>query len=237
MSQIDLGAKALWTLLAASSVATLAALAAFRWLSDAAELRRTANRIAAHLYELGLFLDEPALVFRAQRDLFRENLRLLRIVAWPGAILALPFALLFVELTAFYGHAPLVVGQPAIVTIQLARSARPEIQLIAPAGIEIETPAVHALASNQVSWRIRPTRSLSGDLEFLLNNETLTKTISAGAGVQYLSERRTIKLPFRDSAVRWIEIAYPLARIFGFPWLAWFVMASAATALAYQFYT
>jgi hypothetical protein len=135
LNGIDFGAKALWTLVPASSIATLAALAVFRRLSDAAQFRRSANRIVAHLYELRLFLDEPVLVFRAQRDLVRENLRLLRIVALPSAILVLPFGLLFVEMNAFYGHAPLVVDQPAIVTVQFTRSpteSMPEVQLIRP---------------------------------------------------------------------------------------------------------
>ena len=228
MNQIDLGAEALWTLLPVSAIATLASLAVFRRLSDPAPLRRTANRIVAHLYELRLFFDEPALVFRAQRDLFRENLRLLRIIALPSAILALPFALLFVALNAFYGHAPLVVGEPAIVTVHLSpRESMAEARLIAPAGIEIETPAVHALAANEVSWRIRPTRALSGELKVLLHGLTFVKPIVAGAGVRYLPNL---------SAAR-IVIGYPTARIYGFPWLTWFVLGAAVTALVYQFYT
>jgi hypothetical protein len=247
LNEIDLGAKALWTLLPASSTATLAALAVYSRFSDRALLRRTTNRIAAHLYELRLFLDEPALVFGAQRDLIRENLRLLRIVALPSAILVLPFALLFLELDAFYGRAPLAVGEPAIVTIQITRSAgesMPAAQLTAPAGVNVETPAVHALAANQMSWRIRPKRPLSGHLEILLHGRTLTKTISAGAGVYYLSQRRAgtfpdfllhpIELPFHDPAAAWIEIDYPAARVHGLPWLAWFVFGSVATALAYR---
>jgi hypothetical protein len=228
LNQIDLGAEALWTLLPVSAIATLVSLAVFRRFTNPAPLRRAANRIVAHLYELRLFLDEPVLVFRAQRDLFRENLRLLRIIALPSAILALPFALLFVELNAFYGHAPLVVGEPAIVTVQLSRrESLPEVQLIAPAGIEIETPAVHSLAANEVSWRVRPTRALSGDLKVLLQGQTFTKTISVGAGVRYLP----------NFSATWIEIGYPKARIYGFPWLAWFVLGAAVTAFAYQFYT
>jgi hypothetical protein len=246
LNEIDLGTKALWTLLPASSIATLAALAVYRRFSDRALLRRTTNHIAAHLYELRLFLDEPALVFGAQRDLIRENLRLLGIVCRPSAILVLPFALLFLELDAFYARAPLVVGEPAIVTIQIARSAGESMpaQLTAPSGLEIETPAVHALAANQMSWRVRPMRPLAGHLEILLHGRTLTKTIAAGAGIHYLSRRRVgtlpdfvlhpIELPFHDSVAAWIQIDYPAARIHGFPWLAWFVLGSVATALAYR---
>ena len=35
---------------------------------------RTVNRVLAHVMELGLFLDSPRLVSRAQADLLRENL-------------------------------------------------------------------------------------------------------------------------------------------------------------------
>ncbi len=39
-------------------------------------VRGTINRMMAHMMEFPLFLDSPALVLRAQRDLLSENIRL-----------------------------------------------------------------------------------------------------------------------------------------------------------------
>ena len=78
----------------------------------------------AHVMEFRLFLDSPALVLRAQRDLLRENLHLLRLILLPCAILAFIFIVLFPQLDAMYGHAPLPVGEPSVVTAHTRRATR-----------------------------------------------------------------------------------------------------------------
>src|ERR1035438_6637238 len=97
----------------------IATVLIFRRFTDGPSLRRTVNRIFAHVMELGLFVDSPMLVFRAQRDLLRENLRLLRLTILPGAILALLFAVLYPPMNAIYGRAPLPIGEPSVITIQM----------------------------------------------------------------------------------------------------------------------
>src|ERR1700683_4093251 len=119
MSDADLGWKALWTLLPVSALYGVLSILVFRRCSDAALVRRSLNKVWAHLMELSLFLDSPSLVLRAQRDLLRENVRLLRLVILPAAILALLFAFLFPALNAIYGRAPLPVGEPFVVSIQM----------------------------------------------------------------------------------------------------------------------
>jgi hypothetical protein len=142
----------------------IAAVLIFRRLTDAPARRRAVNRILAHVMELGLFLDSPSLVFRAQRDLLRENLHLLRLTILPAAILAILFALVYKPLDAIYGHTPLPIGEPAVITIQMQSMA--PVQLEAPDGIAVETPAVHVLHDHQISWRVRPLRPTTGDFKF-----------------------------------------------------------------------
>ncbi len=113
----------IWTLLPVSLIYGLTAALVFRRFSDQALIRAAINRMIAHVMEFRLFLDSPALVLRAQRDLLRENLRLLRLVLLPSAILAIIFIILFPQLDAMYGHAPLQVGEPSVVTAQLIGDA------------------------------------------------------------------------------------------------------------------
>jgi hypothetical protein len=80
------------TLVLVSAIYGVVAALVFRRFTNRASIRRSMNRILAHTMELGLFLDSPGLVFRAQRDLLRENARLLRQVILPGAIVALLFS-------------------------------------------------------------------------------------------------------------------------------------------------
>src|SRR3984885_11655361 len=141
----------------------------FRRLADESSIRRTVNRILAHVMELGLFIDSPSLVFRAQRDLLRENLRLLRLTILPSAILALLFVVLYPPMNTMYGRAPLPIGEPSVVTIQMKDAAMPAVELQAPDGMIVETPAVRVLHDHQISWRVRPVRAITARLKFLVD--------------------------------------------------------------------
>lgn len=203
MSDADLGVKALGTLIPVGALYGVLSILVFRRFSERMAVRRSVNRVWAHVMELGLFLDSPALVLRAQRDLLRENVRLLRLVILPAGILALLFVFLFPPLNAIYGRAPLPVREPSVVTIQMKDAAMPSVQLVAPPGMVIETPGVRILHDRQISWRVRPLRPVSGDLKFR----------------------------FKD--VRSIHVHYPKATILSLPWLAWFVISSSLSAVIF----
>jgi len=240
MSPVDLGAEALWTLVPVSALATLATIFVFRRWSDRQAIQRTTNRMLAHVMEFRLFVDEPALILRAQRDLFTENWRLLLLLLRPSLILTIPFLLLLGQMDAWYGRAPLTAGEGAIVTAQL-RTAHPAgINLSAPRGIDVETPGVRIVSLNQISWRIRPRIAASGELQ--LSGTGATKSIAAGEGLHYLSERRSSSLAafllhlnerrLTDPSIAWIELRYPAGRILGLHWLVWFLIVSSVTAIA-----
>jgi hypothetical protein len=195
-----------------SVVYGIAAVLIFRRFTERAAIRRSVNRILAHVMELGLFLDSPGLVFGAQRDLLRENLRFLRLMMVPGLILAA----LFLPVYVIYGHGPLPVGEPSVVTIQMKDAAMPPVQLEAPEGMVVETPGVRIVHDRQISWRVRPVRQSSGDLKFHVENRVVAASFF-----------------LRDPAIRSIEIRYPHATILGWSWLVWFAGISSISALAF----
>ena len=212
----------IWTLLPVGVIYGLAAALVFRRFSDQVSIRKTINRMMAHVMEFRLFLDSPALVLRAQRDLLRENLHLLRQILLPSAILAIVFIILFPQLDAMYGHAPLQVGERSVVTVRLSG----EVVLEAPAGIEVETPAVHVIHDRQVSWRVRPLGRTSGELKLRHDGRVLTRQIVAGSGLIY-----GMRLPFSSPA---IEIRYPRTSVLGVNWMIWFFLISTAAAIGYR---
>jgi hypothetical protein len=241
VTEVDLGVKALASLLPLSFLAGIGVLWIFRRASDQPAIRRAKNLAAAHLLEFRLFMDEPRLILRAQRDLILANLRFMRLMLRPFLVMALPMALLLVQMDAFYGHSPLLIGHPAIVTLQW--KAEPgAAALEPPAGIAVESVAVRVVSGRQTSWRIRPLRSSSGDLRISCPDGVLTKSISSGPGPAFLSERRAGSLagfllhptewPFSSSEIEWIEVRYPGARVLHFHWLIWFLVVSAITAFA-----
>ena len=202
MNEVDLGARALWSLIPISIVAGFATVFVFRRWTDAAAIRNVTNRMLAHMMEFRLFIDEPGLIVRAQRELFAENWRLLLLLLRPTLILLIPFAVLLAALDAHYARAPLQLGRPAVVTVQFKSADHAGAVLKTPKGIDVETPGVHIARLNQISWRIRPVHPFSGKIQVI--------------GGQIAS----------------VAILYPSATIFHLHWLVWFVVISTATAIA-----
>lgn len=149
MSAAELDTNVLWILGPISVAAGILSVLVFRWTSDRAAIHRTTNLILAHMLEFRLFLDEPAVVLRAQLGLLRANAHLLRLMLIPGLILVIPSIILIEQLNARYGRAPLKVGEAVVVSAK-----EPSARLTMPAGIRIETPPIHS--SGELAWRIRP---------------------------------------------------------------------------------
>src|SRR3954451_2625874 len=141
MTSIDLSWPAFSSLLVISVLVGIGTHIAFRRWSDQQAIERSKSLIVAYLLEFRLFIHEPRLVLRAQRNLVRENLRLIRLLLRPALIVTVPMLILFEPMDALYGHAPVRVGEPVIVTIQSNRAVDPHLQ--PPAGILVETPPVH----------------------------------------------------------------------------------------------
>lgn len=247
MIAVDLGPGALLTLLPIAALAGMATMFAFlRWTNMDA-FRRTTNRITALVMELGLFIEEPVLVLRAQRELLRQNARLLALVARPTLVVAIAFFLLLPHLEALYGNAALRAGEAAVVTAQLTGTiSKARFALLAPPPIAVETPGVHILARNQISWRIRPLAPISTALEVLSPSGPVSKRIAAGPGVHYLSPVRTnswmlfllhpVEPRIANPEVSSIAIAYPPALILHVHWMIWFIGVSTVAATMTYFF-
>jgi hypothetical protein len=242
---------AIWSLLIISVFLGIGMLWVFGRVSNQKEIRRTRNRLKASLMELRLFGDEPALVFRAQKDLLIGNGRLLALTLRPALILTAPLLLLLSFLEPFYGRSPLPLGEPAIVTLHFKQPIDPQMpvpKIEPPSGVLVETPGVRALGENEVSWRIRPERSVDSILRFVLSNETIEKSIAAGDDRGYASDRRASswldwiwnpgESRIASQTVDWVEIRYPSAEVgwlgVEFHWLVWLLVISMIAALLFK---
>jgi len=220
----------------------------FRRISNQEAIRKTKSRLWACLFELRLFTDEPALVWRAQRDLLVTNARYMGLMLLPALVLTLPMILLCGQLECFYGLAPLALGERSIVTVQMKQPfdlQTPPPSLQAPDGIVVETPAVRVVSERQVSWRIRALRGTSGSLRVVLPEGTVEKKIETGPGIRYLSDRRVSSITdllwhpaerrLPTGPVEWIEVRYPSKTMhwlgLDLHWLVWLLLISMASAL------
>jgi hypothetical protein len=242
------GGAVMWTLIPTSVLFGIAVLLVFRRVSPPERIRQTRRRIAGHLYELRLFTDEPAIVWKAQLALLRYNLLYLGLSIVPVLVMAVPGLLLFVQLDALYGLAPLPVGRPAIVTAHLRHlpdPSSPPPVLRPPEGMVLETPGVRVAAEREISWRVRPLRGVNGALRIEFPGMTVEKHIQAGPGPHYLSRRRVhggwyllwhpTESPLSVPGVDWIEVRYPHSSVswlgLDFSWVVWFLLFSGVTVL------
>jgi hypothetical protein len=236
------------TLIPISLLLGAAMLWVFGHTSNQKAIQAAKRRVQARLYEMRLFTDEPSLVWKAQIGLLSANARYLTLMLVPAAILTIPMVLLFAHLEAWYGMAPLPTGRATLVTVQMKTpldTAAASLSLSAPPEIAVETPPVRVLSERQVSWRIRPKAPVSGVLRIVVPGGAVEKTIRAGAGRHYISERRVSglwdliwhpaesRLPAGN--IDWIEIRYPAATMhwlgLDLNWLIWLVLLSMLSAL------
>lgn len=132
----------------------------FHRYSNHPALRRAFSRILAHILEFRLFIDEPRLIFRAQRDLVRANMALLRAVAIPLFAAIALLAVSWAPLQAQFGQALLEPGAVQLVSV---KSVSPGIDLVAPFGVAVETPALRLPEESATVWRVRALSPVSGE--------------------------------------------------------------------------
>ena len=191
---VDRGVEALLALLAVGLVAGFGSAWVFRRFSNAAKMRVAVNHVVAHLLELRLFLDEPAVVMRTQRDLLVANTRLVWLALPPALIVAVPFALLLVATDAVFGRAPLQPGQASVITVQeRAGAVMSEARLTVPDGLRVETPGVRIAGARQVSWRVRVVRAAEGEVRVACAGWVVEKSVSALPGLRWIEDARVIR--------------------------------------------
>jgi len=215
----------------------LLVLLVLRKTSNQAAIRSIRRQLQACLYELRLFVDEPALVWRAQVRLLWLNVRYLALMLRPALILAIPMLFLFSLLEPFCGKVPLEVSESSLVTLKLVQPSGvlgPAPILQVPDGFKVETPAVRMQGTGLICWRVRAGKASSGLVRVVFPTEIVTKRIASGTGGKLLSTRRVrsvwqwfwypTETLLPAGKVDWIEIEYPSR---GFSWLGmelpWFV--------------
>jgi len=228
----------------------LAALWVFARFCDQKRIELAKHKLRANLYAFRLFVDEPALIFRAQKQLLIWNGRYLALVLVPAIIIGVPTFVLLMHLDAVYGRRALAAGESAIVTAQFDTAT--DLRLISPMlegrSVEVETPPVRIALEHQVSWRVRAASDASGSLLLSVPKTRASKTVQVGPGLKYLSVRRVAsvvdwlrypgeaRLPAGD--VQWIEVYYPDTKIYifgvGMHWLIWFSIVCLITMLVFH---
>jgi hypothetical protein len=242
-----LSAAHTWSLTAISIAFGFAMLWSFQRFSSQEQVALAKRKVWANLYAFRLYADEPALIFRAQKQLLLWNARYLALMLRPTFVVLVPVTLLLFGLDAMYGRRPLEPGDSAIVTAQFRDSVDSQslAATLEGAQIFVETPSVRIPDLRQVSWRVRALSATSGSVIFRTASASFSKTVQTGETSGFVSERRVASLldwlrypgesRLPSGPLRWISVDYPAATIdilgFGANWLLWFLAVSLLTML------
>lgn len=220
-------------MIAVSLASAVLALLVYKRVSNQDGIERVKRRMQASLFEIRLFNDDLRAIVRAQGAFLLGNLRYLGLNLKPLLWLLVPFVLVFVHLEPrfrYEGHAP---GTNAIVKASVAGTEqasgiKPAMQLRAPNGLRLTSPAVWSVGraepptrSPSMAWRVTADRPGAYQVKVVLGGVEHAKEIRFGGRTSLFSPRRPgggfleqlahpaeRPLP-RDGGLAAIEVDYP----------------------------
>jgi len=233
------------TLLAAAMA--VAALLVYKKFSDQAALERVKARIAAGFYEIRLFNDNLTKILKALGGLLRNNGVYVALSLVPLLVMLLPMGLAFAQLQFHYGYHGLQPHQSTTVTMTftddaVSGSAPPSVELEAPEGVEIETPAVWIPSKRQLAWRVVGEQPGRFQLMWTLPEGKTDKSLVVSNEYQRISPVRYEKgllhqllypaeppiaaaLPVHSITVGYASRSIPFLGLELPWWLIWFLMS------------
>ncbi|MEW5979270.1 MAG: hypothetical protein AB1898_26045 [Acidobacteriota bacterium] len=245
------GLSPLWPLLMMSLATGIFALVLFRFTSNQPGIEGAKKRIQAHLIEIRLFKEFPAVQWNSFKSVFYQNLLYLKFGLRPLLWLILPLGILLLHLDAWFGHRSLKPGESVIVSVKLQDSDSSSLKLVklAPSpGVSVETPALRLLDEGTTEWSVRVVEAGVHQLNFSVGDQPVTKSVAAGSDLRQLTPSRVRgglwarllhpgePVLSESVPVEEITVAYPQRSIdllgWQIHWLAVFFVASTAFAFA-----
>lgn len=244
-----------WIGMTAISLLTgLLMLLIFRYTSNQDGIKRSKDRIKAHLLEMRLYSENMRVNFQAQGGILRANLRYFLYAFKPMLVMILPVILILVQLNFWFGYAPLSPGEPVLLSVKLDESVNPleiDLRLVPPKGIVVETPPLRIEEEHEIDWRISADEEGRHELEFQVGEMRILKTLTAGGRLlEKISPlRRTgglidqalypVERPLDSQGpIRSIEIHYPGKSLpllgFNVHWLVAFFILSVVFGFAFK---
>jgi uncharacterized membrane protein (DUF106 family) len=223
-----------WGMLVVSALTGLLMLLIFKLTSNQAGIRRTKDRIKAHLLEMRLYNESMRSQFKAMGGILKANLRYMSHSLKPLLVMFIPVILILIQLNFWFAYASLEPGEAVLLKVTLEESINPletEIRLQPAPGLTIETPPLRIEEEGEVDWRISFTEAGVHNLDITVGSEHLSKTVAVSERpLSRLSPRRVKKRFWEElsypteppldetSAVSRIEVVYPTS---GLPFLGW----------------
>ena len=166
-------------------------LMVYRYISNQDRIKETKNRIKAHFLEVRLFKDNMRVMLKAQKNILLYNFRYMGLAVKPMLFMLPPIILILIQLEVRYARRPLHVGESAIVSVKMESDPMkgPEMQLVVPSGITIETPPLRVPEGGEINWRIKANQAgrFSIGIKSADSNSEVSKTVHVTRSVVALA--------------------------------------------------
>lgn len=184
-----------WVGMAVISFLTgLIMLIIFKYTSNQKAIRRTKDKIKAHLLEMRLYKDSLAVTLKAQGSILRANLRYMSYSLIPLLIMFVPVILILIQLNFWFNYSPLEPGESVLLKVKLKQEYNPvdlDLRLESSPFFVEEVPPLRIEEENEIDWRLAFTEKGNHTLVLRVGNERLEKSIAVGnSRLQRLSPLR-----------------------------------------------
>lgn len=227
------------------------ALLVIRYCTNQAAIGRVKDAIKADILSIKLFRDELRVMFRAMPRILWSTAKLQLLLLPSLLVMVVPMALVCGQMAAWHEWRPLRVGEKALVTITLDRSAEVSALDMAPRAPEPVTwnHRVRSVPPRQVSWYVSASAPGRFELAFPTPGGDTVKELVVNDGYDRVSPLRhdgnwvdTLlyprETPFDSkSAARAVAIHMPPLESWFYGsgmWVVWFLVLSIAIALIFK---
>jgi hypothetical protein len=165
----------------------------FKYTSNQTAIKRVRNDIQANLFALKLFKDSTPVVLAAQWAMIRGACRLFVLAVVPILVMTVPVLLMLGQISLWYQHRPLRVGEEAVVVLKLSgnpKDAMPAVGLEPTSAASVITGPVRVASKREIVWIIKALENGSHRLSFRAGEQVVTKELAVGDGFMRISPRR-----------------------------------------------
>lgn len=180
-----------------SLITGLLMLLIFRYTSNQAGIRKTKNKIKAHLLEMRLFQDSMRVSLRAQGSILLANIKYMSYSLKPLLIMIVPVVLILIQMNFWFGYEVLELGEDTLLKIKLKEELNPletDIRIEPSPALLFAIPPVRIEEENEIDWRFSVQEAGLHTLQVVIDGKSITKAVSAGQKhLNYVSPIRVQK--------------------------------------------
>ena len=233
-------------MIALSLVTGILMLCVFKLTSDQEGIKKTKNKIKAHLLEMRLYKNDLITSFKAQGNILLSNFNYMKHSIKPLLVMIIPILLIIIHSNFWFAYDALDMNEQALLKIKLSEEYTPsefDITVNSSDVVNIETPPVRIDEEHEITWRFSAIKQGVHDIDIQAGEKSMTKSISIGrkslSKISPLKKRKSlmnqllypVERPFdKNSPVKSIEISYPTSglRLFGLNihWIVTFFILS-----------